>query len=254
MKQRGTDHQFPYPRRRWIRFCLRQAARIALGVLTRLTIVGRENLPQSGPLLVIANHFHFADTVGLVRATPWPLEFLGGFHLIDAPPILKWIPQLWGYYPVHRGGVSRDAMRAATDVLAQDGALAIFPEGGSWAAVLRPARPGAAFLAAETGARILPIGLDGMIDIFPMLRQGRRARVTMRVGSSFGPFQAGGRGRKRRARLEAIGDEMMRRIAELIPPERRGVYSSDPDVRAAAQAAAVYPYHDLNRTGPTGDM
>jgi hypothetical protein len=43
-----------------------------------------------------------------------------------------------------------------------------------------------------------------------------------------------------------MGDELMRHIAELIPPERRGVFSADPKIRAAAQEAAEYPYHDLD--------
>jgi 1-acyl-sn-glycerol-3-phosphate acyltransferase len=214
------------------RAIFRFLARVALGLLTRLEIVGQENLPETGPLIVVANHFHFADVVAMVRATHWPLEFLGGTHLLDAPPWLMWVPNSWGYYAVHRGGVSRDAMRAATAVLEQDGVLAIYPEGGSWADVLRPARPGVAFLAAETGVPILPIGLDGLTDIFPSLRRGRRAKVTIRIGKPFGPFEVGGRGRERRAALDALGDEIMNKIAELIPPERHGVYSSDPALRA----------------------
>jgi 1-acyl-sn-glycerol-3-phosphate acyltransferase len=242
----SQDPQFRYPRRVLVRFLLRQLSRAAFVTLTKLRIIGRENLPKSGPLIVVANHFHFADTVAVVRATPWPLDFLGGLHLIDAPPWLVWIPQLWGYYTVRRGGASRDAMRAATDVLAQNGVLAIFPEGGSWADVLRPARPGAAFLAAETGAPLLPIGLDGLTKIFPSLGKGRWATVTIRIGELFGPFHVEGRGRKRRAALETVGDEIMQRIAKLIPPERHGVYSSDPALRAAARKVADFP---LDRFG-----
>jgi 1-acyl-sn-glycerol-3-phosphate acyltransferase len=137
-------------------------------------------------------------------------------------------------------------MRASVAVLAQSGVLGIFPEGGSWAAMLRPARPGTAYLAPQTAAPLLPIGLDGLVDLFPRLRLGRHAAVTVRIGKPFGPFQAEGQGRARRKQLEEIGHEIMQQIAELIPPERRGVYSSDPRIRAAAQTAAVYPCDDLN--------
>jgi hypothetical protein len=44
--------------------------------------------------------------------------------------------------------------------------------------------------------------------------------------------------------LEEIGHEIMRRVAELIPPERRGHYSGDPAIRAAAQGTEVYPWAD----------
>ncbi len=239
-----TDPRFPYPRRRLIRAMLRRLTHVAFAVLTDLQIIGQENLPERGPLLVVANHFSFIDPVAMVRATPWPLEFVGGFQMPNAPASVTWIPKVWGYYPVFRGTGSRYALRAAEAVLAQGGVLGIFPEAGSWATVLRPPRPGAAFLAVRTGARILPMGFDGLPDVFPRLRKGRRARVTVRIGRPFGPFHATGRGRARRQQLEAIGHEIMQRIAELIPPERRGHYSDDPAIRAAAQGTEVYPWAD----------
>ncbi len=198
--------------------------------MTDLEIVGQEYLPPGGPLIVVANHFDYADPVAVVRATPWPLDFLGGFEMPNAPPWVSWIPKVWGYYAVRRGGASRRAIRAALAVLAQDGVLGIFPEGGSWAGMLRPARPGTAYLAARTRAPSLPIGLDGLTEIFASLRRGRRARVTVRIGPVFGPFQQKGR-RPEREALEEIGDEIMRHIAALLPPERHGVDSADPELR-----------------------
>jgi 1-acyl-sn-glycerol-3-phosphate acyltransferase len=241
-----ADHRFLYPRRRLIRGLLRQLSRVVFMALADLRIVGQENLRLSreSPLLVVANHFSSLDAVAMVRATPWPLEFLGGFRMPYAPAWGTWIPKLWGYYTVYRGTVSRDALRAAEAVLLQGGVVGIFPEGGSWATVLRPARPGAAFLATRTGARILPMGFDGLVDVFSQLRRGRRARVTLRIGKRFGPFAATGRGRLRRGQLEEIGHEIMQRIAELLPPERRGYYSADATVRAAAGGTEVYPWAD----------
>ena len=239
-----TDPRFPYPRRRLIRSLLRQLSHAAFAVLTDLQIIGQENLPGEGPLLVVANHFSYIDPVAMVRATPWPLEFVGGFQMPNAPASVTWLPKVWGYYPVFRGTGSRYALRAAEAVLAQDGVLGIFPEAGSWATVLRPPRPGAAFLAVRTEARILPMGFDGLPDVFPRLRKGRRARVTIRIGKAFGPFRATGRGRARRQQLDAIGHEIMECIAELIPPERRGHYSEDPAIRAAAQGTEIYPWAD----------
>lgn len=239
-----VELEFPYPRRRLIRGVLQRLARLALALLTDLEIVGRENLPQGGPLLVVANHFSYIDPVALVRIVPWPIEFVGGFQMPNAPSWATWIPRVWGYYPVYRGTGSRHALRAAEAVLAQDGVLGIFPEAGSWATVLRPARPGAAYLATRTGARILPMGFAGLLDVFPRLRRGRRARVTLRIGQPFGPFHATGRGRTRRQQVDEIGHEIMRHIAALIPPERRGHYSDDPAIRAAAQGTEVYPWDE----------
>ena len=242
MGARRSEIEFPYPRRRFIRGLLRRLAHLAFGLLTDLEIVGEENIPKEGPVLVVGNHFSFADPVAMVRAMPRPLEFVGGFRMPNAPPSVTWIPRIWGYFPVFRGTASRRALRASEAVLAQGGVVGIFPEAGNWATVLRPPRPGAAYLAIRTGAPILPIGLDGLLDIFPRLRKLRHAHVTVRVGKPFGPFQATGRGRARRKKLEAIGHQIMRRIAELIPPERRGHYSNDPAIRAAARGTEIYPW------------
>ena len=236
------DPEIRYPRRRFVRGMLRGVSHVLFDLLTDLEIVGRENIPESGPLLVAVNHFSFVDPALIVRVTPWPIEVIGGFHTPNAPFWGVWILKLWGYFPVHRGTGSWAALRAAEAVLAQDGVLGIAPEGGAWATVLRPPRPGTAFLAVRTGARILPMGIDGATDIFSSLRKGRRAHVTARIGEPFGPFRASGRGRKRRQRLDEIGHEIMQHIAELIPPERRGYYSDDPVILAAAKGTEIYPW------------
>jgi len=240
----AKHYQYRYPRRRLVRSAARRLVHAALAVLTDVEIIGQENLPDGGPLLVVANHFSFIDPVAMIRAVPWPIEFVGGFQMPNAPPAVKWLPKVWGYYPVHRGSYSTDALRAAEAVLDQDGVLGIFPEAGNWATVLRPARPGAAFLAVRTGAPILPMGFAHLNDVFPSLHKGKRARITINIGKPFGPFGAPGRGRTRRPRLEAIGHEIMSRIARLIPPEKRGHYSDDPAIRAAAQGTEIYPWDE----------
>lgn len=115
--------------------------------------------------------------------------------------------------------------------------LGIFPEAGNWETVLRPARPGAAFLAARTGARILPIGFAGLLDVFPRPRHAAH-RAALRS------LRARGRRRARRQQVDEIGHETMRHIAALISPERRGHYSDDPAIRAAAQATEAYPWDE----------
>jgi 1-acyl-sn-glycerol-3-phosphate acyltransferase len=237
--------EFRYPRRRVIRTVLRALIDAAMFTLTDLHIEGRENLPKGGPLMLVGNHFSFIDPVAMIRAVPWPVEFVGGFHMPNAPPIVRWIPKVWGRYPVLRGTGSRYALRGAEAVLKQGGVLGIFPEAGSWATVLRPARPGAAYLAVRTGAPLLPMGFDGLTEVFPSLRKGRRARAMIRIGKPFGPFQAKGRGRKRRRQLDEIGHQIMRQIAELIPPERRGHYSDDPAIRTAAQGTEIFPWDEM---------
>jgi len=97
-------------------------------------------------------------------------------------------------------------------------------------------------LAARTGARILPIGLDGLVDIFPMFRRGKRAKVNIRIGKPFGPLKVDASNRSARQAMDEAGHMIMRRIAELIPPELHGFYSDDPAVREAARGTEIYPW------------
>ncbi len=231
-----------YPRRKAIRTILRQLIRTALQVLSDFSIEGKENLPKEGPLLVIGNHFSFLDPVAVIGSVPYPIEYVGGLRMPNAPQSVIWLAKLYGFLPVRRGSVSRDTLYASRKVLQLKGVLGVFPEGGSWSRILRPARPGAAFLASSTRAKILPVGMDGLTGLFPMIREGRRAKITVRFGKPFGPYFVSDRGETDRNRLEEIGHEMMREIAQLLPPERRGFYSEDPAVREFAIAQAAYPW------------
>ena len=233
-----------YPRRRVIRGILRRLIQVTFAALANLEIEGRENLPEGGPLILVANHFSFVDPVAMIRATPWPLEFLAGFRMPNAPAAVTWVPKLWGVFSVHRGAVSRSALRSAEAVLSQGGVLGIFPEAGNWVAVLRPARPGTAYLAAKSGARLVPMALTGLTDLFPALRRGRRATVRIRIGRPFGPFSVDGRGRARREQLDQLGHQIMHQIARLLPDNLRGHYAENPALRAAARGTEIYPWAD----------
>ena len=231
-----------YPRRQLLRRVMRFLARRLLHLLADFRVEGEANVPREGPLLVVTNHFSYLDPVITLAAMPWPLEFIGGAHMPTAPPWVRWLPKVWGYYPVYRGTGSRFALMAAEVILRHRGVIGIYPEGGSWAAVLRPPRPGTAFLASRTGARLLPVAQWGVNDIFPALRRGKRARVRLRFGKPFGPFYVEGRGRERRRQLEAIGHTIMQHIAELLPPALRGHYADDPAIREAARPFEAYPW------------
>lgn len=238
------EQKINYPRRRVIRTILRSMINGIFGLTADFNIEGKENLQSSGPLLVVGNHFHFLDPVVLIHSTTWPLEFVGGAQTPNAPNTVGWISKLWGVIPTYRGTGSRFTLKASQAVLAQKGVLAIFPEGGSWAKVLRPARPGTAFLATQMDAKILPVGIDGVLDYVPRVKAGKRARITMRFGKPFGPFYKNHGSRPSREEMDEIGDTIMRNIAELIPPERRGFYSDDPAIRAAAKGTEIYPWEN----------
>jgi 1-acyl-sn-glycerol-3-phosphate acyltransferase len=236
-----SNKTFPYPRKLVIRKIAKGLAGAAFWLLSDFQVSGKENLPDGGPLLVVANHFSFIDPVALVHALPYPIEYLGGAQFPHAPKIVKALPGIYGYYPLYRGTGSRYALRAGKAILDQGGVLGIFPEGGNWAEVLRPARPGAAYLASRTDAQLLPVALYGLNDIFP-LKLGKRPTVHAKIGKPIGPFSTTGRGRERREQLDQISRTIMQSIADLMPDELRGFLAEDPAIREAAKGTEVYPW------------
>lgn len=228
-------------KRRPIRIFMQWLAKAVFWLLTDLEIEGEENFPRQGPLLVVGNHFSMVDIAAFVRAAPYPMEFIGGAVFANAPKFIAFLPRLWGYLPVFRGTGSHFAIREAEKVLSRQGVLAIFPEGGSHGRMLRPPRPGTAFLAARTEARVLPVGLIGMDEVFASLGRFRRPKVRIRIGKPIGPFSVREKGAAKRKRLEQIGEIIMEHIAELIPADKYGYLSDDSALRAEV---VEYPWRD----------
>ena len=228
-----------------LRRFLQSVTRGLFNILSNFEVEGEENFPRSGPLIVVGNHFSFLDPPAFIAVTPWPMEFIGGAFNPHAPKIVRFIPKLWGYLPVYRGTGSTFALKEAQRILNNEGIIGIFPEGGSWAETLRPARPGAALLAANSGAKILPIGLHNFPAMFPTLRKFKRATVKVKIGKPFGPFKTSGSRYDQRKQLDDIGHEIMNHIAPLIPTDKGGLYSSDPDVREASKGTEIYPWEGL---------
>jgi len=228
-----------------LRRIFQRVTRGLFNILSKFEVEGEENFPDSGPLIVVGNHFSFLDPPAFIAVTPWPMEFIGGAFNPHAPKIVRFIPKLWGYLPVYRGTGSTFALKEAQRILKNKGIIGIFPEGGAWAEVLRPARPGAALLAANTGAKILPIGLHNFPAMFPSLKKFKRATVKIKIGKPFGPFETSGSRYDQRQQLDQIGDEIMRHIAPLIPVDKGGRYSSDPAVREASKGTEEYPWEGL---------
>jgi hypothetical protein len=92
---------------------------------------------------------------------------------------------------------------------------------------------------------ILPVGLISLPKVFPAIRNLKRAKVKFKIGQPFGPFKISGSRYERRQQLNEIGDQIMQKIAELLPAEQAGIYSSDPRIREEAKASAEYPWEGL---------
>ena len=205
MVKRSDRKKLNYPRRRLLRFVLRMMAALAFFLLGRLKVRGLENLPNHGPFILAANHFHFSDPVALLHISKRQVEFVGGFRFPNAPMAVKFLPALWGYFPAHRGAYSRSSLDYAIDTLSKGGIVGIFPEGGAWAQVARYPRSGIGFIAAESGATIVPVALSGFTDLFHFWRP----KLLVEIGKPIGPFSVRPHPIERKADLHEIGLQTM---------------------------------------------
>jgi 1-acyl-sn-glycerol-3-phosphate acyltransferase len=235
----GLKNHMKYPRRRVARAVLRAVTGRLIRLLGDLEVVGVEHVPASGPVILAANHFNFVDPPLVLYTSPRMVEFIGGANRPNSPLWSRLIPQLWGFIRAYRGGFSRSTFKESLSVLAQGGVLGIFPEGGSWASLLRPARPGLAYIAEHSQASVVPISITGAEELLG----GPRRPVKIEFHPAMAPPQVFGGGKARRAELDAYGDHVMAQIATGLPDPQRGKFSTDAQAREAALAVSDFPFH-----------
>ena len=223
--------------------------RVAARVLLNVTVDGRENVPEDGPLIVIANHFSWFDAPLLTLYLPFQPAFM-----VASESQRFWFVRMFmrisRSIPIWRGRVDRKAINVAISRLRQGKAIAIFPEGGidprlaerrsrgekiveddygfisRHDAQLTHPEPGTAFLAIHSQARLLPVALLGTEKILPNILRFRRTDVTVRIGPAFGPLtvETSLQKNERRRRIDQLAQQIMHRVAILFPPENRGPY------------------------------
>jgi cytidylate kinase len=206
--------------------------RVVWRLFARVRLHGLDNVRGlDGPVLLVANHVSNGDppligsfvTPVLGRRIYW----LGKQEALDWPVLGKLIEHN-AVIGIERGAADVDAFRKAKRVLDEGHVLIVFPEGTrSPTGKLQEAKEGTTILALRTGARIVPIGVSGTPRVWPRgqkLPHPTRAAVTLTVGEPF-TISAPGAGAERRAAQVAATTEIMRRIAELLPPEQRGFYA-----------------------------
>ncbi len=190
------------------------------------TVTGRENVPQDGSLVVVANHVNAADPVLLLCAFPRWVTYMAKEelfrHLLLGP-----LMRSGGLVPVARTGTvqeKRDTMRRAEELLTQGHVLGLFPEGQrDRTGVLLAGKPGAAILAAHSGAPLIAVAVSGTEQMTSLNWLWRRPKVTVTIGKRFSLSQTGGR--ISRSQATGLTNEIMRQIAALLPKERRGPYA-----------------------------
>lgn len=147
--------------------------RIYLRLFNSWEIEGRENIPQKGPVVLVANHKSLWDPIVLGCSINRDIHFMAKEELFKIPVFGKFI-RLLKAFPIKRGRVDRNALKLAARYLEEGEILGLFPEGTrSKTPDLLPFQQGAALFALRSGAPIIPIGLIGTRSVFPFTFRGK---------------------------------------------------------------------------------
>jgi len=223
----GPDYLKTFsPRPNWVRKKLGYIALLMGATIARIKVRGRWHLPKQGPYIVAANHFSYIDPPFFKYAIRKPINFLAASdQTIDW--YFMWAPLLYGFIPTDRTNLAPSTIKKAKGALRRGEILGIFPEGTSTSDAIRPAKNGAVFLSTVEKAPIVPMAIYGAETAWEDLFRGVRPRVKIQIGKPFGPFEIKGNRQDRATQIESIGNELMCRIAALLPEDMHGVCAGD---------------------------
>jgi 1-acyl-sn-glycerol-3-phosphate acyltransferase len=205
--------------------------RLILGLIARVEIVGFENLPTGG-FVIAANHIGRLDAALAYYILDRPDIIMVVAEKYEKYAIFRWLVKLTNGMFVDRYNADIHAIRETLRRLQQGQVFTITPEGTrSRSGNLIEAKPGGTYLAWKAGVPVLPVALTGTEDavVVDRLKHFKRLAVRIVAGQPFTLPPV--KGKNRDAAMQQYTDEVMCRIAALLPPERRGVYSRHPRLK-----------------------
>lgn len=207
-------------------------------LVARVEYHGLENVPPEGSSFAIAsNHLGRLDAVLIYNFTSRPDVIMLAAEKYQKVLLARWFGKALKVIWVDRFNADFSAMREALHRLKRGGVLVLAPEGTrSPTGALIEGRPGISYLAAKAGVPILPVAVVGTEDrqVYGAVKRLRRVKVDVNIGPAFmlPPLAL----RDRDVQLRTCTDEIMCRIAAMLPPEKRGVYADHPRLQELLNA------------------
>ena len=193
----------------WINFrrsFVRTVIRVYTKIIYRVKVVGRENIPLEGPVIYCGNHKTYLDPQLIVVTAKRHVRFLAKDEL-GKNPLFNALGNLFDVIRVKRDSKDITALKEALKTLKNGGAIAIFPEGTrNGMEKGEKVKEGAAFFAVRTGAKVLPIGINGGEKVF--------RKTTVKYGKTLDFSKYKGKYQDKEV-LEKVTKEIMDNIIEL---------------------------------------
>lgn len=214
------------PRYTTRRGILRAAIRlIIMRLMCRVTVVGAENIPDTGGAVLMMNHISLLDPILCIGAVMnrfvIPMSKIENLRTPVIGTVIRW----YGGFTVTRGEVDRKALTNSIELIRSGQLILIAPEGTRQKNGLTEAKDGLAYVATKADAIIIPAAVYGAMNWLDDLKHLRRPKITVTFGKPF-KFKTGDGKRVSREALGAMSHEAMYQLALALPDaESRGAYA-----------------------------
>ena len=211
---------------------LRFLIRILLKLIGRFEIRGKENVPLTGGMVIASNHIGILDIVMVYFAIDRTDLFIPVAEKWEKVGWIRWLGWHLNFLFVDRYNPDLKALRKMIALMQEGKCLVIAPEGTrSHTGKLIEGKPGVAYLAARSGFPVVPVAITGTQDevLLENVNHFRKSFITLTAGKAFTipPLP----NKDRDATLQNYTDEIMCRMAALLPERNRGVYADHPRLK-----------------------
>jgi 1-acyl-sn-glycerol-3-phosphate acyltransferase len=143
---------------------------MALYPTYRIEVIGKENFPKEGGVLLCANHIDNLDPPVVGITAPRDVHFMAKEELFNLPILKQLLPGILAF-PVKRGMSDREALRRGLQVLKEGNVLGLFPEGTrNKTGEIGKGLAGAGFFALRSDALVVPCAIIGPYKAFKKLK------------------------------------------------------------------------------------
>jgi 1-acyl-sn-glycerol-3-phosphate acyltransferase len=215
-----------------MRYILRTLIRFLFNLIAHVEVSGYKYVPKEGNFVIATNHLGIIDApMAFYALDRWDL-----FVLIaekwERNPFLRWLGKYFNFIYIDRHNPDIKALRKVMKLMDEGNNLVIAPEGTrSRTGALIEGKPGVSYLATRLGQPIIPVAIAGTEDkvIFGNLKRLRRSQVSLTAGPTFTlpPLPRENRDEV----LKEYTDEIMCRIAVILPEKYWGVYKDHPRLK-----------------------
>ena len=197
----------------WFSFCRSIAKLILFDFSGGMTYIGTENIPKTGRLIVAPVHVSYLDSIAVSFAIGRPIQPMAKKELFKG--LMGWFVKSLGAFPVEREGAGPETIKTALTILEREEVVLIFPEGTrSDGKKMLPVNRGVGLIAKKTNSLILPIGIAGTLERWPIgAKRILRGRVTVAYGKPF-RYEDVATGKSEKENRELFARALAERIAE----------------------------------------